>query len=161
MMTIIMMVRTEMHMGMIVVTDRAHVVVVKIGSNSLVNARGRLDFDFLDTIAKQLSVIAQKGYQPVLVTSGAVASGMGILNLSARPSGLPDRQALAAIGQATLAHRWEVALAACQRSGSRTLRRIQRMSSAGTAPSKKLSRQGIVAGSSWLISGTSSAAVDR
>ncbi len=100
------------HMGMTHVTDRAHVVVIKIGSNSLVDAKGRLDLNFLDAIAKQLATIATNGFQPVLVSSGAVASGMGILNLPTRPPGLPDRQALAAIGQATLAHRWEVALAA-------------------------------------------------
>ena len=41
-----------------------------------------------------------------------VASGLGILGLAARPDGISERQALAAIGQASLAHRWQVALAA-------------------------------------------------
>lgn len=94
------------------VIDHAHVIVVKIGSNSLVDAQGRLDLLFLDAIAAQFAVLVAKGLQPVLVTSGAVASGVGILKLPSRPPGLPDRQALAAIGQVNLAHRWEVALAA-------------------------------------------------
>jgi glutamate 5-kinase len=88
------------------------VIVVKVGSNSLVDGRGRLDLAFLDALAAQLAAVAKAGRQPVLVTSGAVASGVGILGLAERPPGLPERQALAAIGQATLAHRWEVAFAA-------------------------------------------------
>jgi glutamate 5-kinase len=92
--------------------ERARVVVVKIGSNSLVDATGRLDAYFMEAIAGQFAAIAVAGFQPVLVTSGAVAGGMGILGLAERPPGLPDRQALAAIGQVTLAHRWEAALAA-------------------------------------------------
>lgn len=87
------------------------VVVVKIGSNSLVDAKGRLDLAYLDAVAHQLGALAKGGKRPVLVSSGAVASGVGILGLAERPPGLAERQALAAIGQATLAHRWEVALA--------------------------------------------------
>jgi len=86
-------------------------VVVKIGSNSLVDGKGRLDLDFLANVASQLAVIAAAGRQPVLVSSGAVASGVGILGLSARPPGIAERQALAAIGQTTLAQRWQEALA--------------------------------------------------
>jgi glutamate 5-kinase len=96
---------------MMIVVERAHVVVVKIGSNSLVDRQGRLDLPFLDAIAAQFAAITKTGHRPVLVTSGAVASGVGILGLGERPPGLPDRQALAAIGQVNLAHRWEVALA--------------------------------------------------
>ena len=92
--------------------ERAHVVVVKIGSNSLVDHQGRLDLPFLEAIAAQFAAITKTGHRPVLVTSGAVASGVGVLGLGERPPGLPDRQALAAIGQVNLAHRWEVALAA-------------------------------------------------
>ena len=88
------------------------VLVVKIGSSSLVDRQGRLDAAFLATIARQLKVVAERGWRPVLVTSGAVASGLGILGLPARPNGISERQALAAIGQASLAHRWQVALAA-------------------------------------------------
>jgi glutamate 5-kinase len=87
------------------------VVVVKIGSNSLVDQDGRLDVNYLEAVARQLKAVVARNWQPVLVSSGAVASGVGILGLAERPPGLPERQALAAIGQATLAHRWEVALA--------------------------------------------------
>jgi len=87
------------------------VVVVKIGSNALVDAQGRLDRAFLQDIAGQLARLRVLGKRPVLVSSGAVASGLGILSLKVRPPGMPERQALAAIGQATLAQTWQAALA--------------------------------------------------
>ncbi|HYE06838.1 MAG TPA: glutamate 5-kinase [Planctomycetota bacterium] len=92
-------------------TER-HVVVVKIGSSSLVDEHGRLDGAFLDRFAAQIAALAKAGKRPVLVTSGAVASGIGILGLKQRPPGISERQALAAIGQASLAHRWQAALLA-------------------------------------------------
>ena len=70
------------------------VLVVKIGSSSLVDRQGRLDAAFLATIARQLKVVAERGWRPVLVTSGAVASGLGILGLPARPDGISERQAV-------------------------------------------------------------------
>lgn len=88
------------------------VLVVKIGSNSLVDRRGQLDAPYLDHIAGQFAALQRQGWRPVLVTSGAVATGMSRLALKERPPGLPERQALAAIGQIGLANLWEKALAA-------------------------------------------------
>ncbi len=87
------------------------IVVVKIGSNSLVDRQGRIEPAYLAACAAQFAAIAAAGWRPVLVTSGAVASGVAILGLGERPPGLPERQALAAIGQVALAHAWERALA--------------------------------------------------
>ena len=50
--------------------------------DSLVDSKGRLDLPFLVAIAAQFAAIAKVGFQPVLVTSGAVASGVGILGLA-------------------------------------------------------------------------------
>ena len=88
------------------------VIVIKIGSNSLVDRHGKLDAPYLAAIAGQFAALHRDGWQPVLVTSGAVASGVSVLGLKERPPGLPERQALAAIGQIGLAGRWEIALAA-------------------------------------------------
>jgi len=93
------------------VTER-RIVVIKIGSNSLIDKQGRLDAAYLGRMAAQFAIAHAGGWQPVLVTSGAVASGVSVLGLAERPPGLPERQALAAIGQVSLAHRWEAALAA-------------------------------------------------
>ena len=68
------------------------VVVVKIGSSSVVDAQGRLDEPILRAIASQFARLAGDGLRPVLVSSGAVASGLGILGLKNRPDGLPEHQ---------------------------------------------------------------------
>ena len=87
------------------------VIVIKIGSNSLVDRHGKLDAAYLGKMAAQFAAVIAAGWQPVLVSSGAVASGVARLGLKERPAGLPERQALAAIGQVSLANRWEAALA--------------------------------------------------
>lgn len=97
------------------------VVVLKIGSSSLVGPDGLLDLAFLAQIAKQIASLVAMGRRPVLVTSGAVASGLGCLKLTERPDSLSDRQALAAIGQIGLAHRWAEALAAVGLSAAQIL----------------------------------------
>jgi glutamate 5-kinase len=86
-------------------------VVVKIGSNSLVDGQGRLDPRLVEGYADQLAGLAAGGLRPVLVTSGAVASGQAVLGLKERPPGLAERQALAAVGQISLMRWWESALA--------------------------------------------------
>ena len=90
---------------------RAEVVVIKIGSQSLVDAKGALDRRLLATVARQLAAIAAQGWRPVLVSSGAVACGLSRMGLDQRPTAISHIQALAAIGQADLAHRWQEALA--------------------------------------------------
>ncbi len=92
--------------------DRSRPIVVKIGSNSLVDAQGRPDPALVDGYARQLAALVAGGRKVALVTSGAVATGVDRLKLPQRPAGLPERQALAAIGQIGLVHRWEAALAA-------------------------------------------------
>jgi glutamate 5-kinase len=87
------------------------VLILKLGSSSLVTAQGCLDTDFLRVVAAQVAAVAAEGWKPIIVTSGAVASGLGVLGLGERPAALPDRQALAAIGQIGLAQHWAQALA--------------------------------------------------
>ena len=87
-------------------------VVLKIGSNALVGGDGRIDQEFLASLAAQVAAVRAAGWRAAIVTSGAVASGVARLGLDRRPPGLAERQALAAIGQIGLVHRWESALAA-------------------------------------------------
>ena len=87
-------------------------VVVKIGSNSLVDQDGRLDQDFLHSIAEQLQQIVHAGWNPIVISSGAVACGAACVEaMIDQESSLSDRQALATIGQADLMHKWQQALA--------------------------------------------------
>lgn len=97
------------------------VAVIKLGSGALLDAEGRLDLAFLDRVAEQLAAVVAAGWRPVLVSSGAVASARGVLATGRTATSLGERQALAAIGQAGLMHRWQVALAGHGLTGAQVL----------------------------------------
>lgn len=82
-------------------------MVVKVGSRVLSGPDGCLDRDQVRLLAAQLACIADGGHQVVLVSSGAVASGMGRLKLAQRPTDLARLQAVAAVGQAHLIQSYE------------------------------------------------------
>jgi glutamate 5-kinase len=81
--------------------------VVKVGSSSL-TSRGRLDPDRLDAIVDALAARVASGQQVVLVSSGAIAAGIGPLGLRTRPRDLATQQAAASVGQLLLAERYAV-----------------------------------------------------
>jgi len=80
----------------------AHTWVVKVGSSVLAGADGRLDLAKIDHLAEQLCKIVETGRKVALVSSGAVAAGIGRLGLKARPDNLRQLQAAAAVGQSYL-----------------------------------------------------------
>ena len=92
-------------------------VIVKIGTNVLTTENDRLDLVRIQCIADQIHRIQETGRRVVLVSSGAVGAGIGILGLNRRPDSLPELQAAAAIGQPSLMRTWDDAM---QRSGHRT-----------------------------------------
>ncbi|MFP4149971.1 MAG: glutamate 5-kinase [Nitriliruptoraceae bacterium] len=81
---------------------RPSLAVVKVGSSSLRGADGRLDPDQVANLAGQVVAAQAAGTRVVLVSSGAVAAGMGLLGLDRRPMDLPTLQAAAAVGQGEL-----------------------------------------------------------
>ncbi len=81
---------------------RPRLAVVKVGSSSLRGPDGRLDRDQVASLAAQLARARAGGTRLVLVSSGAVAAGMGLLGLERRPIDLPTLQAAAAVGQSEL-----------------------------------------------------------
>ena len=85
-------------------------VIVKIGTNVLTTENDRLDLDRIQCIADQINRIQETGRRVVLVSSGAVGAGIGILGLNRRPDSLPELQAAAAIGQPSLMRTWGDAL---------------------------------------------------
>lgn len=85
-------------------------VIVKIGTNVLTTDTDRLDLDRIQCISDQIFRIQQSGRKVVLVSSGAVGAGIGILGLNRRPDSLPELQATAAIGQPQLMRTWNDAL---------------------------------------------------
>ena len=84
----------------------AHRVVVKIGSSSLTGPDGHLDLGALRALVDVLTARRAAGGQVVLVTSGAIAAGIGPLGLSARPRDLATAQAAASVGQGMLVARY-------------------------------------------------------
>jgi glutamate 5-kinase len=89
------------------ILDAAQTCVVKVGSRVLTGPDGRLDRDQVGNLAAQLTQLAEQGKQVVLVSSGAVASGVGKLGLAGRPTDLAQLQAVAAVGQAHLIQTYE------------------------------------------------------
>lgn len=87
-------------------------VVVKVGSSSLTRADGGLDLNRIDILAGLIAGMRRRGHDVVLVSSGAVASGLVPLGMSRRPDELSLLQAAASVGQGRLAARWETAMSA-------------------------------------------------
>ena len=87
-------------------------VVVKVGSSSLTGEDGRLDVVALRALVDVLAARRAAGGQVVLVTSGAIAAGLGPLGLTQRPRDLATAQATASVGQGILVARYAEAFAA-------------------------------------------------
>ncbi|MCY0864379.1 MAG: glutamate 5-kinase [Sulfobacillus sp.] len=83
--------------------------VVKIGTSSLCEADGQLSWNKVLMFTRQIKALHERGHQVVVVTSGAIGTGMGTTKI--RPKTLSERQALAAIGQAHLMEYYRKALA--------------------------------------------------
>ncbi|WP_237152836.1 glutamate 5-kinase [Oryzibacter oryziterrae] len=82
-------------------------VVIKIGSALLVEGRsGVLRQDWMDSIALDIARLAAGGAEVLLVSSGAIAMGRGVLKLPKGKLKLEQSQAAAAVGQIALARAW-------------------------------------------------------
>jgi len=87
-------------------------VVVKVGSSSLTTPDGHLDPDLVGTVVDAVVAVRARGDEAVLVSSGAIAAGLGPLGLERRPRDLPTQQAAAAVGQRALIAHYSEAFAA-------------------------------------------------
>ena len=81
-------------------------VVVKIGSSSLTGANGQLDGARVDALVDVVAAQRAAGRNMVLVSSGAIAAGLGPLGMTGRPRDLATLQAAASVGQGLLMHRY-------------------------------------------------------
>jgi glutamate 5-kinase len=86
-------------------------VVVKVGSSSLTTAAGEVADEAIAALATALAARRGAGIQVVLVSSGAIASGLVPLGLIRRPSDLATQQAAASVGQGLLIARYTEAFA--------------------------------------------------
>ncbi len=87
-------------------------LVVKIGSALLVDrGNGNLRADWLRGLAEDVKRIKARGADVILVSSGSIALGRGVLGLGLGPLSLDEAQAAAAVGQIRLARAYEEVLA--------------------------------------------------
>ena len=77
-------------------------IAVKVGTSTLTHATGRLNIRRVEELCKVLSDLKNAGHEIVLISSGAIGMGVGKMNLPERPSDMPTKQAMAAIGQCEL-----------------------------------------------------------
>jgi glutamate 5-kinase len=84
-------------------------LVVKLGTQLLSDANGRLDTAFVATIAAQIAQLRTQGIRVTIVSSGAIGCGLAELGLTQRPTDLAKLQAVAAVGQRRLMDVWAAA----------------------------------------------------
>src|ERR687896_441594 len=77
-------------------------VVVKLGSSIVADERGEVRTDVLAGVCEQAAARHAQGDEVVLVTSGAIARGMRMMELPVRPSAMDELQAASAVGQGEL-----------------------------------------------------------
>ncbi len=82
-------------------------VVVKIGTSTLTYNNGKLNLFRIEKLVRELADLANQGKEIILVTSGAVGAGLDRLGSTERPKTIPEKQAVAAIGQGILMHMYE------------------------------------------------------
>ena len=86
-------------------------IVVKIGSSSLVSAAGELAHGRIAALVADIATARAAGHDVIVVSSGAIATGLGLLGYATRPRELPALQAASAVGQGALFASWAQLLA--------------------------------------------------
>src|SRR5919197_4149852 len=82
-------------------------VVAKLGSSIVADDDGSLRSAVLDSVCEQVGELHHGGENVALVTSGAIARGMRLLELDRRPSAIDEMQAASAVGQGSLFRAYE------------------------------------------------------
>jgi glutamate 5-kinase len=75
---------------------------VKVGTSSLTYPNGRLNLKEMKRLVIQIAEVVKQGFKIILVTSGAVASGVAELEVRPNPNDIIFQQACAAVGQSIL-----------------------------------------------------------
>ena len=87
-------------------------VVAKLGSSIVADDGGELRAPVLDSVCAQVAELHGGGENVVLVTSGAIARGMRLMELGGRPGAIDELQAASAVGQGSLFRAYEERLGA-------------------------------------------------
>ncbi|HZV76017.1 MAG TPA: glutamate 5-kinase [Conexibacter sp.] len=77
-------------------------VVIKLGSSIVADDVGQPRMDVLAHVCEEAAALHRAGHDVVVVTSGAIARGIGVMGLAARPTEIEELQAASAVGQGKL-----------------------------------------------------------
>jgi glutamate 5-kinase len=102
-------------------TGSARTVVVKVGTSSITDDRGRIVETAIAKLCSEVADLRSSGDQVVVVTSGAVAAGLPVLGFHPRPSDPAVLQAVSAVGQSRLMGHYDRALEAAGLVGGQVL----------------------------------------
>ena len=82
-------------------------VVVKVGSSTLVYENGKMNIHRVNELCEVLADLKNAGHEIILVSSGAIALGVGKLALTQKPKDIPTKQAAASVGQCELMYNYD------------------------------------------------------
>lgn len=82
-------------------------IVVKVGTRLLTYETGKLNLGIIEKLVRELADLKNQGKDIILVSSGAVGAGIGKLGLKYKPVQIPEKQAVAAVGQGVLIQFYE------------------------------------------------------
>jgi glutamate 5-kinase len=77
-------------------------IVVKLGTRLLTGGSDHLNLDIMSGLVTQVARLHAQGAEPIIVSSGAIASGRHKLGLTQKIRGIPYKQVLASVGQSRL-----------------------------------------------------------
>jgi len=82
-------------------------IVVKVGTSTLTHANGQMNLERMERLVRELADLHNRDIEVILVSSGAIGTGANRMGMKKIPKTLPEKQALAAIGQGRLLHMYE------------------------------------------------------
>lgn len=82
-------------------------VVVKVGTSTLTHSNGQLNLHRIERLVRELADLHNQDIEVLLVSSGAIGVGANRMGFKRVPKTMPEKQALAAIGQGALLHLYE------------------------------------------------------
>ncbi len=95
--------------------------VIKIGTRVLTDADGCISMPAITSLIRQITDLIKKNMEVVLVSSGAIAAGRALLKSDNQGGSIPEKQALAAIGQSHLINMYQHALAPYNKRAAQVL----------------------------------------
>ncbi len=96
-------------------------LVVKLGTSTLTHANGQLNLQRIERLVRAMADLHNQDIEVLLVTSGAIGVGANRMALKKLPRTMPEKQALAAIGQGALLHLYEKLFAEYGKTGAQVL----------------------------------------